>query len=246
MSFPAVSPSDASTSLPELPSVFSPVVPLREAGDAMARAVALAPEHGAGTLAWVRSAARVEAAVVLEPELPLAAARPALYAAASALGDALAAFGPPEVPLTFHWPARVLVNAGEIGCARLAWPEGCAEDSVPDWLVVGVEARLSFPQGWEPGHGLQQTALDEEGWDPAEVSAAELTAAWARHLMAGLAEWQRGGPTGGFRRLAERYLARLERDEPAGKHGLDPATGDLVQERDGARSRRSLREALAR
>jgi biotin-(acetyl-CoA carboxylase) ligase len=221
------------------------VVPLREAGDAMVRAVGLAPQHGAGTLAWVRSAARIEAAVVLEPESTLAAARPALYTAASALADALAAFGPPEVPLTLRWPAQVFVNGGEIGGARIAWPEGCAEDAVPDWLVVGVTARVSFPQGWEPGHGLQQTALDEEGWDATEVSSAELTAAWARHLMAGLAEWQRGGPTGGFRRMAERFLARLEQAEAAGRHGLDPATGDLVTERDGARNQRSLREALA-
>lgn len=238
--------SAASTALPELPSVFTPIVPLREAGDALARAVALAPEHGAGTLAWVRSAARIEAAVVLEPEQPLAAARPALYAAASALADALAAFGPPEVPLTFRWPNLVFVNGGQVGQARIAWPAGAAEDAVPDWIAVGVEARLSFPQGWEPGHGLHQTALTEEGWDAAEAGAAELTAAWARHLMAGLAEWQRSDVTGGFRRLAERFLARMEQDarSEGGKRGLDPATGDLVVEREGRRARFALMEAL--
>ncbi|WP_270936127.1 biotin/lipoate--protein ligase family protein [Falsiroseomonas oryzae] len=238
--------SAASSLLPELPSVFTPVVPLREAGDALARAVALAPQHGAGTLAWVRSAARIEAAVVLEPEQPLAAARPALYAAASALADALAAFGPPEVPLTFRWPGRVAVNGGEVGGVRIAWPEGCAEDAVPDWIAVAVEARLMFPQGWEPGHGLAQTSLQEEGWDLEEATAAELTAAWARHLMANLAEWQRADATGGFRRLAERYLARLEDDArmAGGKRGLDPATGDLVVDRGGARDRFALAEAL--
>jgi BirA family biotin operon repressor/biotin-[acetyl-CoA-carboxylase] ligase len=241
-----VSSSLAATGLPELPSVFTPVVPLREGGDALARAVALAPRHGAGTLAWVRSAARIEAAVVLEPEAPLAAARPALYAAASALADALGAFGPPEVPLTFRWPGAVFVNGGRIGEVRIAWPEGTAEDAVPDWIAVGMEARLSFPQGWEPGHGLHQTALLEEGWEAAEASGAELTAAWARHLMAGLAEWQREGLGGGFGRLAERYLARLDGDErtEGGKRGLDPATGDLVVERDGARTRFALAEAL--
>lgn len=233
--------------LPELPSVFTPVVPLREAGDALARALALAPDHGAGSLAWVRSAARIEAAVVLEPEAPLAAARAAIFAAASALGDALAAFGPPEVALTFRWPDLVFVNAGQVGRVRIAWPAGCAEDAVPDWLVVAAEARLSFPRGWEPGHGLAQTALLEEGWDATETSAAELTAAWARHLMAGLAEWQRDDPTGGFRRMAERFLARLEQDArtEGGRRGLDPATGDLVVDRDGARTRFALRDALA-
>jgi hypothetical protein len=238
--------TDAGSGLPELPSVFTPVFPLREGGDALSRAVAAAPEHGAGTLAWVRSSSRVEAAVVLEPEQPLAAARCAIYAAASAVGDALAAFGPPEVPLTFRWPGLVFVNGGQVGRVRLAWPDGTAEDAVPDWLVVAVEARISFPRGWEPGHGLVQTALAEEGWDVVEASAAELTAAWARHLMAGLAEWQRSDPTGGFRRIAERFLARLEQDArtEGGKRGLDPATGDLVVDRDGARQRVALVEAL--
>jgi len=233
--------------LPDLPSVFAPVVPLREAGDAMARALALAPEHGAGTLVWVRSAARIEAAVVLEPELPLQATRPALHAANSALADALAAFGPPEVPMTLRWPDRLVVNVGEVGRARIAWPQDCAEAAIPDWIVVGVEARLMFPRGWDPAHGVGQTALQDEGWDLAEATSEELTAAWARHLMAGLAEWERNDPAAGFRRLADRYLSRLEADPRAegGRRGLDPATGDLVIERDGARTRLSLLEALA-
>ena len=47
---------------------------------------------------------------------------------------------------------------------------------------------------------------------------------------------------------AERFLARLEQDArtEGGKRGLDPATGDLVVERDGARSRFPLLEALGR
>jgi hypothetical protein len=232
--------------LPDLPTAFGPIFALREGGDALARAVELAPQHGAGTLAWVRSAARVEAAVVLEPELPLAAARPALFAAVSALADALGAHGPAEVAITLGWPATIRVNAGRIGQARLAWPPGAAEDAVPDWLVVGIEARLIFPAGWEPGHGLQQTALREEGWPEEDISAADLTAAWARHLMAGLAEWQHPGSHGGFRRLADRYLSRLEAAAWMGeaRRGLDPATGALVLERNGTRRLHPLAAAL--
>jgi hypothetical protein len=241
-SVPAMPPD-----LPDLPSVFDPVIALREAGDAMARATELAPQHGAGTLAWVRSFSRIEAAVVLEPEQPLAAARPALLAALGALADALGAYGPPEIPVTFSWPATLLVSGAEAGRARLAWPPGTAEDAVPDWLVVGIEARLSFPRGWAPGHGLGQTALREEGWLEEEASGADLTAAWARHLMAGLAEWQQAGPHGGFRRLAERYLARLAA-EPwmgEGRRGLDPATGDLLLDQGGDRRRHPLLDAVA-
>ncbi|MGG5807857.1 biotin/lipoate--protein ligase family protein [Falsiroseomonas sp. CW058] len=231
--------------LPELPSVFTPVIAMREGGDALSRAIRLAPDKGAGTLVWVRSAARIEAAVVLEPELILSAARPALFAAASALADALAAFGPPEVPLTFAWPATLKVNGAEVGRVRMAWPAGAEDGQVPAWLVVAMEARLSFPRGWDPGHGLHQTALAEEGWED-DATCQELTAAWARHLMANIAEWQRPAPHGGVKRLAERFLARLERDERAadGRRGIDPATGDLVVERDGARHVWSLRDAL--
>ncbi|NKC29787.1 biotin/lipoate--protein ligase family protein [Falsiroseomonas selenitidurans] len=236
-----------SQDLPDLPSAFTPVVRLREGGDALRRAIALAPRHGAGTLAWVASAARIEAAVVLEPEMPLAAARAAVFAAASALADALGAYGPPEAAISFGWPATIRINAGRIGQARLAWPPGTAEDAVPDWLVVGVEARLSFPAGWEAGHGLQQTALHEEGWLAEDASAADLTAAWARHLMAGLAEWQAPGPQGGFPRLASRYLARLEPEAGMGaaRLGLDPASAALVLEAGGTRRLLPLAEALA-
>jgi len=240
-------PNAVTTGLPDLPSVFTPVFALREGGDAMARAQVLGPKHGAGTLVWVRSSARVEAAVVLEPEQPLATARAAIFAAMNAFCDALGAYGPPDVPVTLGWPAIIRVNGGEVGRARLAVPPDTAEGAVPDWIVVGIEARLEFPRGWEPGHGVHQTALRDEGWTEEELSAADLTATWARHLMAGLAEWQRPGFSGGFQRIAEKYLARLEAvpGMGEGRRGLDPGTGDLVVERDGARHVVSLAESLA-
>jgi biotin-(acetyl-CoA carboxylase) ligase len=228
--------------LPDLPPVFGPVVALREGGDALARAAALAPAQGAGTLVWVRAFGRVEAAVVVEPEQMLRAARPVLLAAANALADALAALGPPQAAIALRWPATLVVNHGTVGGARLVAPPGAAEEAVPDWLAVGVEVRRSFPAGHEPGTDPGRTSLLEEGFD--EANTAELTAAWARHLMAGLADWQGRG----FTTLAERYLARLEHDAATAglRRGLDPATGDLVlQRQDGAQTRRSLREAAA-
>lgn len=235
----------AARRLPDLPSLFRPVA-LREAGDAMARAVALAPAEGAGTLAWVGAFRRVEAAVVLEPELPLGPARLAFHAAANALADALVALGPPELHLALRWPGTVLANGGACGRLRLAWPAGAAEEAVPDWLVVGMELRLAFAEAHEPGLLPGETALREEGFEEAEADGALLTAAWARHLMAGLDAWQARG----HRRLAEHFLARLEEvpGEAGLRRGLDPSTGDLVLEPPGAagaRTRRPLREALA-
>ncbi|CAA9245916.1 MAG: hypothetical protein AVDCRST_MAG27-1784 [uncultured Craurococcus sp.] len=216
--------------LPDLPSVFAPLA-LREGGDAMARAVALAPERGAGLLAWVRSAARAEAAVVLEPDMPLAEARLALLAAANALADALVVLGPPEAVIALRWPAELLLNGGRVGGLRLATPPGAAESAVPDWLVVGFELALALPSGIEPGDAPDRTCLEEEGFE--EPSGAEIAAAWARHLMVGLDRWQSSGP----RRLVEDCLARLEdgRAEAGLRRGIDPQSGALVLERDGRR-----------
>ena len=232
--------SAVSEALPDLPSVFTPIVALREGGDAMARAVAMAPEHGAGALAWVRSWARVEAAVVLEPEQTLAAARPALLAAVTAAADALGAYGPPEQPMTFDWPATIRLNGGVVGLARIVAPPGCAEEAVPDWLVVGIELAFATNAGLEPGHDPDRTTLLEEGYD--DITPAELTASWARHLMATLADWQAGG----FRLVAERYLARLDPTLARGAvRGIDPATGDLLIQRGGRRERIALAQAVA-
>ena len=197
----------------------------------MARAVALAPGRGAGTLAWVRSAGRAEAAVVLEPELPLAAARLAFLAAANALADALAARRPAGDPGGIApGPARCGSTAPP--AARCGWPHppGCAETDIPDWLVVGMEARITLTLPVEPGERPDLPAWPRRAGRT--LTAAELTAGWARHLMAGLDDWQAKGP----RRLSERYLARLmdEREVagPAARHrprhrrpGAGPRTG---------------------
>jgi len=224
------------TGPPDLPSLFDPVFALREGGDAFARAVALAPERGAGTLVWVRAYARAEAAVVLEPEMPLGPARLAFHAAASALANALASLGPPELGVALRWPGTAVVNGGECGSVRMASPPGAAEDAVPDWLVVGMELRLAFPTAYEPGRAPELTSLEEGGFEG--VGPADLTAAWARHLMSGLDEWRARGPQS----VADRYLAWLldEADTPGLRRGIDPGTGALVLERSGTRERRAL------
>jgi BirA family transcriptional regulator, biotin operon repressor / biotin---[acetyl-CoA-carboxylase] ligase len=230
----------ATTGTPlDLPSLFAPVVALREGGDAVARAVELAPVRGAGTLAWVRAYARAEAAVVLEPEMPLGPARLAFHVAANALADAVGSLAPPELSVGLRWPGTLLLNLGICGRVRLATPPGAAEDAVPDWLVVGFELRLALPEGHEPGRDPGRTSLREEGFEDPDPAA--LTTAWARYLMAGLDEWQARGP----RRVAERFLARLEDEAaiPGLRRGIDPGTGSLVLEREGVRITRPLEAA---
>jgi biotin-(acetyl-CoA carboxylase) ligase len=220
-----------------LPSLFRPV-PLREGQDAMSVARALAPEagppalaRGAGTLPYVRSITRAEAAVVLEPETSLAEARLAFHVGLNALADALTVLGPANMPVTFQWPGTVLLNGGRIGQFHLAMPEAAREDAVPDWLVIGFECRLAWREGHEGGLLPGETALEDEGF--LDIAAEDVVEAWARHLLAGMDEWQARGP----RRAVEKFLARLadHAEAPGVKRGLDPATGALILERDGMR-----------
>jgi biotin-(acetyl-CoA carboxylase) ligase len=114
---------------------------------------------------------------------------------------------------------------------RLALPEGATDDAIPDWMVVGFELRLVWPESVTPGEHPGETSLQEEGFE--ELTPAALTEAWARHLMANLDEWNARGA----RRVAEKYLARLEEfaGEKGVKRGIDPNTAALVLHRDEGR-----------
>lgn len=215
------------------------LIALREVGDAHAHAVAVAAEAGAGTLVWVRRPDVLELAVVLEPQEALATARRAFYAGMTALADALAAHCPPEKPLGFGWPDALLLDGGRAGAGRLAWPEGAPEGEPPAWLVFSAVVRLRTFRGPEPGHRLEVTTLEEEGFS--ELDAAPLAEGFARHLMVGLDAWAERG----FAPVGERYLARLA-PEPGKRRGL-AVTGDLLIREEGQSEpqRLKLLDALA-
>ena len=127
----------------DLPPPFR-LVALREASDAFAHARSHAADLGAGALVFVGRYDLAEFAVVLEPEEKLATARLAFYAAMAALAEALAAAAPPEKPISIAWPDAVVVDHGLVGGGRLAWPTGCDEDAVPDWLVFAAMLLAPF------------------------------------------------------------------------------------------------------
>lgn len=220
----------------DLPSLYREV-PLREAGDAFAHACAIAAEAGAGTLVWSRNWHLFDVAVVLEPAMPLSRARGALYVGMSALADALAVHAPPEKPIGFVWPDLVEVNGGAVGGVRLA-SEPVPERRAPGWMVLHAAVRLAFEEAREPGRTPDVTALAEEGYG--ELDAATLAESYARHLMAGLHEWQDEG----FGSVARRYLERLDRPRAA-RRGLDPSGDLLLEGEDGAATRHALGPALA-
>lgn len=163
---------------------------LHAGGDAFGHACAVALAEGAGTLAWSDRADRVDVAVVLEPAETLEVARQVIFSVLNAAADALAVIAPPEKPIAFRWPDAILFDGGLVGGARLAWPAGCGEAEVPDWLVVGIGLRVAL--GDAPPGVAPPAALIEDGFEDFEVPA--FIESFARHLMAALDDWSARGP----------------------------------------------------
>ena len=224
----------ASASDLSLPPPFS-LVTLREIGDALRHAIAIAPDAGAGTLVWARRFDLAEFAVVLEPEEPLRLARRAVYAGANALADTLSALAPPERAIAWDWPDAVRVDGALVGGVRLAWPDG-DEDDVPDWIVFAAMVRTVVMQAGEPGLRPLLGGLDEEGFE--ELSPSAVIEDWARYFLREMDSWNEFG----FDAARARWLARGAGEAPrildtgdAGSRSLaaalkqpswlDPATG---------------------
>jgi biotin-(acetyl-CoA carboxylase) ligase len=221
-----------------LPPPFSAVM-LREAGDAFAHAIEIAPEAGAGTLVWVGRFDLVEFALVVEPDEPLAQARRTFYAGMAALMDGLVVHAPPEKLIAVDWPDAIFVDGGLVGGGRMAWPDDAAEDATPDWLVFGAMIRTVTTGAGEPGLRPFAAALEEEGFD--DVGSGRLVESFARHFMTVLDAWNEQG----FATVAKSYLQWLP-PEKGVRRDIDE-NGDLLVRRMGkvAAERRQLIPKLA-
>jgi len=140
---------------------------------------------------------------VLEPEEPLAEARCVFYAGMVALGDALAAYAPPEKLIAIEWPDAIRVDGGLVGGGRLAWADGADDGAVPDWLVFGATIRTDWPRSDDSGRHRTATVVAEEGFR--DAGPERIAERFARHLMAKTDLWQEAG----FAPIAKQYLARL-------------------------------------
>ena len=119
-----------------------------------------------------------------------------------AFADSFGAIGPPEVGVFYSWPDRFTINAAEVGRARIAMPE-CVPETVPDWLVIGVDVRIHpDTSGPEPGHRLQSTSLWDEG--AGEVDRTLLAESYARHLLTWINNWNEEG----FKPVHESWIGR--------------------------------------
>ena len=204
----------------DLPPAFTEVK-LREIGDAYAHACAIAQAQGAGTLVWVGRYDLVEFAVVLEPNEPLSGARRAHFAAMNALGDAIAAHCPPEREVVFAWPDTVLFDGALIGGLRLAWPQDCPEDEVPDWLVVSAMLRAADLSHIDTGLVPGSTSLLSEGFEMLDCEA--IIESFARHLMTHFDRWKESG----FKVVAQDFFARMPPGKAGERRAID-GNGDLL------------------
>ncbi|AWN38485.1 biotin/lipoate--protein ligase family protein [Methylobacterium radiodurans] len=199
--------------------------------------LAAAGEAEAATLVLGGRPDLVDLAVVLAPDEPLRTARRAFLAGMTALADTVGIFGPPEIPVRIVWPGTLTFNGARLGGGRLGWPEACAEDAEPDWLVFSLTLIASKAAAGDPGLTPDSTALDEEGFPPdLHVPFAE---SFARHLTKAFEVWREDG----FERVAARYGARL--DGAAGPGVVLGKDGAQLTHLDGRVEQVALATALA-
>lgn len=163
---------------------------------------------GAGDVLWDEDATHAHLAIVLEPDVSLVKAAQMLPLAVAAAGDCIGALAPPQVGVSYRWPATILVNGAPVGELTLAAPRGPA-DAVPEWIVVAMSLRLRLTGTTEPGEQPDATALAEEGCE--ELTALDLLGSYARHFMTWLNIWQDDG----FRPINLSWTERVEgRQQP--------------------------------
>lgn len=169
----------------------------------IAVAAVMAGEAGAGDLYWSQSEDRLNMAVVLEPDVPLARAAQMRHVLAVAFGDAFGAISPPEIGVHYRWPGDILVNGARAGAITLDVPAGLSPDQVPQWMVLGLDVAITLDLSVEnPGEQPDRTTLHEEG--AGEVTRTMLLESVSRHFLT----WVDGWMNEGFKAVHENWLGR--------------------------------------
>ncbi|MFH6786059.1 MULTISPECIES: biotin/lipoate--protein ligase family protein [Methylobacterium] len=207
-----------------LPPAFRPLRLAACAGTAHDRACALAEADGeaAGTLVVGARPGLVDLAVVLAPEEPLAPARRVGLVGLTALAEAVGSHAPPDKPVILDRSGTLVFDRARLGGGRLAWPQDCAEEAVPDWLVFSGMLIASKREAGDPGHTPGSTSLEEEGF---EAGADALVESFARHLLRGLSLWAEDGPAAAVARARDYLDADPDAVRLDGTGWFDPARG---------------------
>ncbi len=187
--------------------------------DVLEQAVALAPEHGAGTLVCDASSGLLFIALVLEPTQKLEEAQMAFALGMTAVADALAAHCPPERAVRLNWPDEIRYDKARLGGGRFAVAPGTGPQDVPDWMVFAVELIAERDHLLEPGQFAESTSLQEEGFDAHE----DIIATFASYVMLYFDRWAHDG----LDAVTNRYLMRVD---PPLLRGVRRIEGDRMIE----------------
>ncbi|MBC2859274.1 biotin/lipoate--protein ligase family protein [Stappia sp. 28M-7] len=161
--------------------------------------------YSAGDLLWSSDPAHVRIALVLEPDVEPARGIEMLFLAMVATTDAMGALIPPEVALTYEWPAVLRANGARVGRARFAQAQETGEDGAPLWLVVGIELRLAPVDGaMEPGEMPHLTSLVDEG--AADLGHRLAVESLSRHMLTWIHSWD----IDGFAPVLDNWLFRAD------------------------------------
>lgn len=147
---------------------------------------------------WVSPPGNLYVSLVLRPDCPPRRAAHLGFAAALAVGDALAALAPRLQTLLYKWPNDVLVNGRKI--AGILLESEMAEPDELAFLIVGVGVNLaSSPSLTE----YPATSLREEGFG--EIPLSVLLAEFCRHFYS----WKKRWGEEGFAPVRTAWLARV-------------------------------------
>jgi BirA family biotin operon repressor/biotin-[acetyl-CoA-carboxylase] ligase len=144
---------------------------------------------------WVSGTGNLYTSLLLVDPAPLAQVAQVSFVAALALHDALVETAPALAPrLTLKWPNDLLGDGGKLAGILI---EG--EGSRPLLTVIGLGVNCRHhPDATE----FPATSLAALG---ASVEAADLFTALSRHMVARLAQWDRGR---GFAAIRDGWMAR--------------------------------------
>ena len=157
---------------------------------------------GAGEIFWGRDTARLDWAIVLEPDVGATQAQQMLIVCQVAFADAFGAIAPPEVAVQFRWPGDVLINGAKAGQMRIAMGAN-GDDGCPKWLCVGLALNIRRQNvEYEPGSAPDETDLTEEGC--AELDRTQLIESVSRHFLSQVHSWNEDG----FGALHETWMSK--------------------------------------
>ena len=192
---------------PLLPPILTPVA-VPDKIEVSNKAISSAANSEAGTVFYSESTEFVELAVVLNPEVKKIRCNQMLYVMMVAAGDSIGSLAPPEVVVSSSYPGLIFLNQGEAGLVKIEVSSSVNEDTVPDWMVVGLKLRLNNQlQIDEKNIQPDITSLADEG--AGFVSRTRAVESLSRHFLAWISQWEDEG----FKPVVDMWNSRREQNK---------------------------------